>query len=447
MSNRTRLSRKIPAKPAGSAGRVGRVVKSATFRGRILVLAGILMVAATLRSAVTVVPPVVSEINKTLPIDSLTIGLLGMLPTLAFALFGFLTPFVLRWTSLEKLTILAMLVAAFGQIIRVFAPNTPLFLVFTVIALAGMGAGNVLLPPLVKHYFPDRLGLVTALYVTMLSLGTAVPAQFSVPVADGFGWQSSLAVWAGANLVAALPWVFTLLGHSGQPRRDQPRSDQFPKLDDSVVAQATGVNVSAAPAAPARQKISIWRSPMALGLTVMFGCTSLNTYAMFAWLPVILTEAGLSRAAAGSMLALFAIVGLPMSLVVPLLASRMRNQFPIVVVLLVAFVTGYLGLLLSPGQLTWLWVALAGIGPGSFPLALLLINLRTRTREAAGALSGFSQGVGYALASIGPLLFGLLHQSSGNWIGGFGFLFGTLALLGVGAFFACRPGYLEDQQG
>lgn len=421
------------------------MVKSATFKGRILVLAGILLVAATLRSAVTVVPPVVSEISNTLPIDSLTIGLLGMLPTLAFAVFGFLTPFVLRWASLEKLTILAMAVAVFGQVARVFAPNTPLFLVFTVVGLAGLGAGNVLLPPLVKHYFPDRVGLVTALYVTMLSLGTAIPAQSAVPVADGFGWQTSLVVWAAANLVAALPWVLTLLGRSGPLRSDQITGPQ-PPAHAGVPPAAAAQGSSARQESAAPQKISVWRSPMAIGLTVMFGCTSLNTYAMFAWLPVILSEAGLSRADAGSMLALFAILGLPLSLLVPLLASRMRNQFPIVAVLLVAFVVGYLGLWLSPAQLTWLWVVLAGIGPGTFPLALLLINLRTRGREAAGALSGFTQGVGYAIACIGPVLFGLLHQGTGNWTAGFGFLFATLALLGVGAFFACRPAYLEDQQ-
>ncbi|WP_394938700.1 CynX/NimT family MFS transporter [Psychromicrobium sp. YIM B11713] len=410
------------------------MVKTASFKGRTLALVGILLIAATLRSAVTVVPPVVSDIGKDLPVDSLTIGLLGMLPTLVFAFFGFFTPLMMRWTSLEKLLIGAMAIAIVGQLARVVAPNTPLFLIFTVIALAGLGAGNVLLPPLVKHYFPDRLGLVTALYVTMLSVGTALPAQFAVPVASAAGWQTSLAVWAGFNFVAAIPWIVTLFS-------DSRRLAQTPaEVPASAVEGETGQLKEPT------KKISVWRSSMGLGLTLMFGCTSLNTYAMFAWMPQILTEAGLSPAAAGSMLALFAALGLPLSLVVPLFASRMRNPMPVVVVLLICFVAGYLGLLLSPGTATWLWVTLAGIGPGTFALALLLINLRTRSQQGAGALSGFSQGVGYALACIGPLLFGILHQATGNWITGFGFLFVTLALLGIGAFFACRPNFLEDQQ-
>lgn len=422
------------------------MVKAEGFRGRLLVIAGILLVALTLRAAVTAVPPVAAEISRDLPLNSLALGLLGMLPPLTFAFFGFLTPFVLRWASVERLTVIAMVVAAIGQIARVFAPDTPAFLALTVIALAGMGAGNVLLPPLVKHYFPDRVGLITALYVTAMSLGTAIPAQLAVPVTETLGWQISLASWAGMNLVAALPWLSSFFRRPTPSLAETEHQDSVKTVPVPVPAPEQSAINQVSSRSP-RKGIRIWRSPMALGLTLFFGCTSLNTYAMFAWLPQILSESGLSPAAAGNLLALYAGLGLPMSLLIPVLASRMRNQFPIVLALLSCYAAGYLGLLLAPAGLTVLWVILAGIGPGTFPLALLLINLRTRTREAAGALSGFCQGVGYAIACLGPSLFGLLHQATGNWAAGFGFLFVVLLVLGVGAFFACRPVYLEDQQG
>ncbi len=406
-------------------------------------MAGILLVALTLRTAVTVVPPLVSTIDHDLPLNASVIGVLGMLPTAAFAVFGFLTPYVIKWASLERLTVIAMLVAVVGQICRVLVPSTGLFLFFSVIALAGMGAGNVLLPPLVKQYFPDRIGLMTALYVTLLSAGTALPAQLAVPVADAAGWQFSLSLWSGVNVLAAVPWVVMLIAHR-QDRVAQGAaavsvsSDPTLAAPDSTVPRGSAGTVKTV-------KIRPWRSPLAIGLTLMFGCTSLNTYALFAWLPGILTDAGLGRAEAGSMLALFAAVGLPLSLLVPLVASRMKNPFPLVVVFLGCFVIGYLGLLLTPGTGTWLWVVLAGMGPGTFPLSLLLINHRTRTRTGAGALSGFSQGAGYALACTGPLFFGLLHEGTGSWLIPFLFLFATLVLLVTGAFFACKPRFLEDE--
>lgn len=402
-----------------------------------LFAAAIILTALTLRAAVTVVPPLISTINEDLPLSASTIGILGMLPTAAFGLFGFLTPYVIRRAPLEKLIVLAIFVGIVGQIARVLVPNTPLFLLFSVVAFGGLGAGNVLLPPLVKKYFPTRIGLMTALYVTSISVGTALPAQLSVPVADATSWQFSLASWAGISTIALIPWLVALISPSTTPASANPS-----KTPHAVVVQ-TPVIHSAVATAPV-PKMNLWRSPTAWGLTFMFGCTSLNTYAMFAWLPEILTGAGLDRGQAGSMLALFAALGLPLSLGIPIIAAKMRNPFPAVVVMLACFVVGYMGLLLSPAEGTWIWVTLAGLGPGTFPLSLLLINHRTRTQLGAGVLSGFSQGMGYALACTGPLFFGLLHQWTGSWTVPFMFLFGSLVLLGVGAWIICRPKMLED---
>ena len=435
-------------------GNVGGVLKQG-YRGRVLVLAGILLVALTLRTAVTVVPPLVSTINSDVPFNAATIGLLGMLPTAAFGVFGFLTPYVIRWASLERLIILAMAVAVVGQVVRVFVPSTALFLLFSVLALAGMGAGNVLLPPLVKKYFPDRVGLLTALYVTLISVGTALPAQLAVPVADAAGWRWSLGLWAGVNVVAALPWLAAMAKSPGPVASDSRPGVQASRpgapasLPESPATMLPPMeskgSAAKAAAVPAAKRLNPWRSPMALGLALMFGCTSLNTYSMFAWLPQILADAGLDRSGAGSMLALFAGVGLPLSLLVPLFAGRMPNPFPMIMVFLACFIAGYLGLLLAPATLTWLWVSLAGLGPGTFPLALLLINLRTRTHAGAGALSGFSQGVGYLVACLGPLLFGILHQSTGRWLASFLFLFATLAVLVGGGFIISKPRFIEDE--
>ncbi len=415
-----------------------------------LFAAGIILTALTLRGAVTVVPPLISTINEDLPLSAATIGILGMLPTAAFGLFGFLTPYVIRLASLEKLIVAAILLGIIGQLVRVMVPTTPLFLVFSVVAFGGLGAGNVLLPPLVKKHFPTKIGLMTAVYVTAISIGTALPAQLAVPVADATNWQFSLSSWVALSTVALIPWFValfspkTVAGSAGVDTvAGEPAGGVRGETGATTSADALIIHSSAVATAPP-PKMNLWRSPTAWGLTFMFGCTSLNTYALFAWLPEILTEAGLDRAHAGSMLALFGALGLPLSLGIPLIAAKLRNPFPAVVVMLGCFVAGYLGLLLSPADGTWLWVSLTGLGPGTFPLALLLINHRTRTQVGAGALSGFGQGMGYTLACTGPLFFGLLRQWTGSWTAPFMFLFATLLLLGAGAWVICRPRMLED---
>jgi CP family cyanate transporter-like MFS transporter len=189
----------------------------------------------------------------------------------------------------------------------------------------------------------------------------------------------------------------------------------------------------------------IWRSSVAWAITVVFTVSSVNAYAIFAWLPQILVQvAGISTAQAGLLLSLFAAMGFPCALIIPVLATRFSQVANILYVGSGIFIAGYLGLLLMPATLTWLWVVFLGVGQLLFPLALVLINLRTRTQDGAVALSGFVQGVGYTIASVGPLMAGLLRELTGAWTWPIGFLLGTLVIGAVAGIVLSRPRMLED---
>src|SRR5690606_8532604 len=119
-------------------------------------------------------------------------------------------------------------------------------------------------------------------------------------------------------------------------------------------------------------------------------------------------------AEAGGWLALFGLLGMVSALVVPPLAVRVRNPWWLMVVFVVLYVVGYVGLLVAPAGRA-VWVTVLGIAPGSFPLVLTLVGLRTRTASGAASLSGFVQGLGYALAGAGPFAVGLLREATGGW--------------------------------
>ncbi|MEO7124177.1 MAG: MFS transporter, partial [Lacisediminihabitans sp.] len=259
--------------------------------------------------------------------------------------------------------------------------------------------GNVLLPPLVKRYFPDRVGLVTSLYATVISVSTFIPPFIAVPVANSAGWRTSLGMWAVTALIAFVPWCTLLV--RARANRTEP-------------AQPTTEEIETASAAAMGR---VWRTPVAWAVMVVFCVSSINVYTFFAWMPDMLHDiAGSSQAEAGTLLGLYAAMGLPMSMLVPVLAARMRNVGVIIQGAVVLLVVGDLGLLLMPTVATWLWVCIAGLGGLLFPLALVLINARTRTHEGSVALSGFAQGVGYTIAATGPLIFGVLHEVSGGWV-------------------------------
>ena len=194
-------------------------------------------------------------------------------------------------------------------------------------------------------------------------------------------------------------------------------------------------------------KINPWRSPVAWGLAIFLAGNSAQTYVYFTWLPPYLSSQGLDTMTAGSMLALFAILGLPVSLLVPLWVPRLRHPIIAVLVFTSFWITGHLGMYLSPAQGTVVWVVFAGLGQGTFAIALLMMNLRSRTTYGSGVLSGFSQGLGYAGAAIVPMLFGMVKDATGGWSASFAMLGICIAVMLTGAVMINGPRKIEDGPG
>ena len=403
-------------------------------QGRILVLAGILLSAFNLRTAVTSLTPLLDVLGAEFGFGPTVAGVLGMVPTAAFAVAGIGTPRLAHRLGLERTAVLSMALAAAGLLWRSLAGGTGGLLGGSALALAGMGMGNVILPPLVKRYFPDRIGPLSSLYITVLQLGTILPALLAVPMADAAGWRVSMGVWTLTAVAAMLPWLGVL-------RIERRAGSALAQAHDRAVLPDDEAPELAAP--PPRGRV--WRTGLGWGLALMFGMTSLVTYAMFTWLPKLLVEAGASPAYGGAMLALYSTLGLVGALSMPTLATRLRNPFPLALLCAACHLSAFAGLLWAPMAAPLLWAVLLGLGPSTFPLTLTLVNLRTRTPAGSASLSGFMQGVGYGLSCLGPLLFGLLHEHSHGWGLPFAFLTLCVGVMLVGAWLACRPGILEER--
>ncbi|WP_435829721.1 CynX/NimT family MFS transporter [Micromonospora costi] len=409
----------VPAGPGGS-----RTSPSGPVAGAALVLVGMLLVALNLRAAITSLGALLDEVRDGMGLSGAMAGVITTLPAIAFGVFGALTPRLVRRHPPARLLVVAMVLLAAGQLVRVGTGSTVVFFAGSAVALAGVAVANVLLPLLVKQYFPHRIGLVTGAYSMTLTTGAATAAATTVPIAHLLGsWRAGLAVWAGLAAVAVLPWLPLAL-RGGAARRSG--------------------TTTAAGSGPARIRPA--RTRLGWAMAIYFGTQSLSAYAIMGWLAQLFRDAGFAPEQAGLLLAGVTALGVPIALLMPTYAGRLRSLRPLMLTLSAAMAIAYLGIVVAPHRGALLWVVLLAIGQSAFPLALAVIGMRARTTEGTVALSAFTQGAGYLIAAVGPLLVGILYQATGGWTVPIGFLVVALAAQTAAGMVIARPRHIEDER-
>ncbi|MGV9622163.1 CynX/NimT family MFS transporter [Streptomyces tendae] len=372
-----------------------------TWTTRLLML-GIVLAAVNLRPAITSLGALLEEVRDGLGMSGSIAGLLTSVPPLCFAVFGVTAPRLARRFGPGAVVCAGMVAITAGLLIRPYAGGTGGFLAATALALMGIAVSNVLMPVIVKRYFPDRVGSMTGLYSMALAFGTSVAAAATVPLTDALGghWQPGLAVWAVLPAQAVLPWI--------------------PFVRDRKAPTATAPSTPPGPGSqgekPAEQApLRITRSRTAWALAVFFGLQATAAYITMGWMAQIFRDSGVSAGTAGLLLAVIMVMGVPLAFVIPRVATRLPHQGPIVVVLGVCGLAGYAGLYFAPVGGAWAWALLLGVSNCAFPLALTMVGMRARTGAGVAQLSAFAQSTGYLISIPGPLLVGVLYQHSGGW--------------------------------
>jgi CP family cyanate transporter-like MFS transporter len=411
--SRTHYDRDVtesPARPSTQATRSAPGAVAAKPAATALLTAGVLLFAANMRPVAASVGPLVPQLRDALGLSGASAGLLLTIPVLCFGVVAPLAPLLAHRLGMVRTLVLILVAIVGGLIVRVTGSVVALFC-GTTLAAAGAACGNVLLPVVVARDFSHRVGRISALYTTALAGMAALAAGVTVPLANaiGRGWQGGLAVWALPTLVALAVWLPLLARNAAAPAAHAPRAH---------LRDVTG-------------------SPLAWQLTIFFGLQSWSFYVTLAWLPSIFESHGLSSTAAGLLLGLCSAMAVPGALLAPQVAARWRDQRRLVAALSAVAALGFAGLLAAPASAPVLWSLLIGIGQGAlFPLALTMIVLRSGAGHLTASLSTHVQSIGYLLAASGPLVIGLVHDTTGSWTAPVAVLLLLLApqtLAGLGA--------------
>lgn len=351
---------------------------------------GIVLIGTVLRSPFTALPTILGDIAQGLGVEVSSLGILTSLPLLMFALFSAFASRLAQKIGLEHLFTYCLLLLTVGSAIRIF--NLPLLYLGTLIIGASIAIFNVLLPSMIQTNQPQKISLLTTLYVTAMGVSTAIASYLSVPITQASSWKGLILVLSFLCLVTLLIWL--------------PNHRHNHYLEGQKEKQV---------------KENILKSKDVWAIIIFGGLQSLLFYTSMTWLPTIAISAGLSNKDAALLASIFSLISIPFSMTVPSLTTHLSDGHRriMLTIISIAGMTG-IAMLLYPSSsfLYWLVVHLL-IGTACsalFPYLMVCFSLKTSSPEKTAQLSGLAQTGGYILAAFGPTLFGYSFELFQSWI-------------------------------
>ena len=351
---------------------------------------GIVLIGTVLRSPFTALPTILGDIAQGLGVEVSSLGILTSLPLLMFALFSAFASRLAQKIGLEHLFTYCLLLLTVGSVIRIF--NLPLLYLGTLIIGASIAIFNVLLPSMIQANQPQKISLLTTLYVTAMGVSTAIASYLSVPITQASSWKGLILVLSFLCLVTLLVW---LPNHRHNHHLESQKEKQV--------------------------KENILKSKDVWAIIIFGGLQSLLFYTSMTWLPTMAVSAGISNSDAALLASIFSLISIPFSMTVPSLTTRLSDGHRriMLAIISIAGMTG-IAMLLYPSSsfLYWLVVHLL-IGTACsalFPYLMVCFSLKTSSPEKTAQLSGLAQTGGYILAAFGPALFGYSFELFQSWI-------------------------------
>ncbi len=350
-----------------------------------------MVVAASLRPALTSLPPLIDSMRSDL---GLSLGAISLLTAIPLICFGLAAPLGIspqaRSRSPEVVILFFLVLLTLALAIRILAGWPVLFAGTIVIGIA-IAALNVLVPVVIKRDFQSKITTIMPVYTSVLAVAATLSAALSVPISNAttHNWRGGIGFFAIPGLIAIALWA---------PFVYHRRNDPIPKHEGHAEINR-----------------ALRRDPIAWSVTLFFGIQSLAFYSVVAWLPKTFIDAGYSAARAGGMLAISTAVSVPSSLLLPFFFGRGLDQRRMVVITTSFTLSGFLGMSIAPMSAPILWVILLGLGQASFSTSLVIMTLRARNAAETAPLSSMTQGIGYLIAALGPIALGFINQYVGGW--------------------------------
>lgn len=350
----------------------------------------ILAVGVLMRSPITTLPLVITQLAHHLTVSTGSLGILTTLPLVMFLLFSNFAAIPLAKWGLKPAMTVALVLLLLGSGLRMII-TLPTMLLGTVLIGISIAHLNVFLPSFIKAYFPLKIALYTTLYSFSMNLGSAGFNLITAPVTHQWGWQAILLILTVVPLFVVFAWVAV--------------SPTLPeKLKTSPHKPTPTVHRS------------LWRNSNAWWFLVTFGCQSLLNYTMAAWFPVLMGYHHLNASEIGIIMAVYSLVGIPVYIITPHLLTVLSSgglKVLITIPGLCGLIAGGMLFFQNTASFTF-WLLeniLIGIAISFFFIyTTTMFGLKTADPLTTAKLSGMAQAGGYFMAALGPTLYGWAYH-------------------------------------
>jgi CP family cyanate transporter-like MFS transporter len=341
-----------------------------------------------LRLTVLAVPPVIPLLHADLRLSETGIGWLSSLPPLLFAIAAVPGSLLIARFGLIPALITGLLLTAVGAAARGAVPDAAALYASTIVMAAGIAIMQPALPPLVRAWFPERIGFATAVYTTGLLMGEIFAAALTIPLVLPLvqgSWRLSFLVWA-------IPVLLTT-------------------LVVAVFARRLGPAGKTAPLAT-RLWWPDWRQPLIWQLGLILGSVNAIYFVANAFLPDYMVAAGRPDLIGGALTALN--VGqLPAAFLMLGLAGRLVTRPWAYVASGALALVCLIGILTTHGIWIVVWSGILGFtGAVTLILALALPSVLSApddVHRTSAAMFTISYSLAMVLSVVGGWLWDFSH--------------------------------------
>ncbi len=355
------------------------------------------IIGLNLRPVMAAIGPLFSLLHQDMQLSGTQLSLLTTLPVFMMGAAALAGPSLINRLGEVRGIALGLLILMLSCLTRGMIHSVVALIMSALVAGMGIGLIQSMMPALIKRRYGNKAGTLMALFSTGIMAGAAMAAVTATPLADTLGLQGALVVPFVPALLALLIWKTRLQGEKTLKRETPPR----PRLP----RQATL-------------------------LMIFFGIGTGAYTLVLAWLPPFYIQHGWSPRLSGYLLGALTLTEVVAGFVLSSTIHYFQDRRRPLIVVLCLILAGLVCLIMLGGAHAWLPTLLLGLGIGAlFPLSLIVTLDHAKTPEEAGLLLSFVQGGGYMIASLMPLIAGIVRDHADSLNSAWGVMCAGIVLL------------------